>query len=60
MSPLFDSDLLCSTVAIALWSMTSANETISPNVELVLDAAFEGGVGGVGVDNPGWSAVGRE
>ncbi|PPQ84848.1 hypothetical protein CVT26_011759, partial [Gymnopilus dilepis] len=46
------------TVAIALWSMASANETISPNLELVLDAAFEGGVGGVGVDNPGWSAVG--
>ncbi|KAF8874703.1 glycoside hydrolase superfamily [Gymnopilus junonius] len=46
-------------VVVALWSMTD-EEPVSPDLELVLDVAFEGGVGGVGSDNPRWSVVGRE
>ncbi|KDR66703.1 hypothetical protein GALMADRAFT_80472, partial [Galerina marginata CBS 339.88] len=46
------------TVAVAIWSL--ANQTVSPNLELVLDAVVDGGVGNVVADNPSWSPVGRE
>ncbi|KAF9561800.1 glycoside hydrolase family 35 protein [Agrocybe pediades] len=46
------------TVAVALWSMTP-NATVSPNLQLVLDAVYDGGVGNVETNNPKWSAVGR-
>ncbi len=35
------------------------NVTIAPDLQLVLDAVYDGGVGNVVVDNPGWSAKGR-
>ncbi|KAF9451821.1 glycoside hydrolase family 35 protein [Macrolepiota fuliginosa MF-IS2] len=47
------------TVAVALWAMTP-NVSITPNLQLTLDAAYEGGVGNVQVDNPAWSPQGRE
>jgi hypothetical protein len=42
-----------STIAVALWAVTT--KPVSPTLELVLDDLLEGGVGHVGVDNPGWS-----
>ena len=50
---------LNSTVAVALWAMES-NVTISPDLQLTLDSVYDGGVGKVEIDNPGWSSVGRE
>jgi len=47
-----------STVAVALWAMTP-NVTITPNLQLVLDAVYDGGVGNVVTTNPKWSAQGR-
>ncbi|KAF8958808.1 glycoside hydrolase superfamily [Flammula alnicola] len=44
------------TVAVAIWSLM--NTTISPGLELILDAAVEGGVGNVVTDNRVWSPVG--
>ncbi|KDR82517.1 hypothetical protein GALMADRAFT_237854 [Galerina marginata CBS 339.88] len=46
------------TVAVALWAMTP-NVTIAPNLQLVLDAVYDGGVGKVAKENPVWSPVGR-
>ncbi|CAK5270671.1 unnamed protein product [Mycena citricolor] len=47
------------TVAVALWSMTDT--AVNPELELVLDGVLDGGVpGGVIVNNPSFSAVGRE
>ncbi|KAL0951714.1 hypothetical protein HGRIS_008390 [Hohenbuehelia grisea] len=46
------------TVAVALWAM-EPNVTISPNLQLSLDAVIDGGVGNVKVNNPKWSAAGR-
>ncbi|KAF8968901.1 glycoside hydrolase family 35 protein [Flammula alnicola] len=48
-----------STVAVALWAMTP-NVTISPDLQLTLDGIYDGGVGNVKTDNPGWSSLGRE
>ncbi|PPQ64156.1 hypothetical protein CVT24_008791 [Panaeolus cyanescens] len=47
------------TVAVALWSMTP-NVPITPDLELTLDAVYDGGVDDVKTDNPRWSAAGRE
>ncbi|KAF8877096.1 glycoside hydrolase family 35 protein [Infundibulicybe gibba] len=47
------------TVAVALWAMTP-NTPITPNLQLVVDGVFEGGVGGVVTNNPPWSATGRQ
>ncbi|KAI0684047.1 glycoside hydrolase superfamily [Cytidiella melzeri] len=41
------------TVALAVWQLTTA--AVSPNLELVLDGAVQGGVGAVAVNNPGWT-----
>ncbi|KAJ3509470.1 hypothetical protein NLJ89_g5205 [Agrocybe chaxingu] len=46
------------TVAVALWAMTP-NVTISPNLQLTLDAVYDGGPGNIQTDNPPWSSVGR-
>ncbi|KAH7915479.1 glycoside hydrolase family 35 protein, partial [Hygrophoropsis aurantiaca] len=46
------------TVAVALWAMEPT--TISPTLKLSVDGVFEGGVGGIEVNNPGWSAEGRQ
>ncbi|PFH51224.1 glycoside hydrolase family 35 protein [Amanita thiersii Skay4041] len=46
------------TVAVALWVMTPG-VTISPNLQLTLDAVYEGGVGNVVANNPPWSSSGR-
>ena len=46
-------NMVHSTVAVALWSLTDA--PVSPTLELVLDDALQGGVGPVVVNNPGWS-----
>jgi hypothetical protein len=46
------------TVAVALWAMTP-EVTISPNLQLTLDSVYDGGVGNVVTDNPGWTSVGR-
>jgi len=46
------------TVAVALWAMLP-NVTVSPNLQLTLDAIYDGGVGKVMTDNPKWSHVGR-
>ncbi|KAF8881918.1 glycoside hydrolase family 35 protein [Infundibulicybe gibba] len=47
------------TVAVALWAMTP-NTPVAPNLQLVVDGVFEGGVGGVVTNNPKWSAKGRQ
>lgn len=52
-------NVVFSTVAVALWAMTP-NVPITPNLQLTLDAVYEGGVGNVQVDNPVWSPEGRE
>ncbi|EGN93829.1 glycoside hydrolase family 35 protein [Serpula lacrymans var. lacrymans S7.3] len=46
------------TVAIALWAMEPT--AISPTVALTVDGVFEGGVGGIEVNNPAWSPEGRQ
>ncbi|KIJ64658.1 glycoside hydrolase family 35 protein [Hydnomerulius pinastri MD-312] len=46
------------TVAVALWAMEPT--TVSPTLQLTVDSVYEGGVGGIEVNNPGWSAEGRE
>jgi len=46
------------TVAVALWAMIP-EVTISPNLQLTLDSVYDGGVGNVVTDNPGWTSVGR-
>jgi len=46
------------TVAVALWAMTP-NVTVAPNLQLFLDAVYDGGVGNVITNNPKWSTVGR-
>jgi len=46
------------TVAVALWVMVP-NVTVSPNLQLTLDAVYDGGVGKVVTNNPKWSHVGR-
>jgi hypothetical protein len=48
-----------STVAVALWAL-APNVTIAPDLQLVLDGVYDGGVGSVKTDNPQWSAQGRE
>ncbi|CAK5271692.1 unnamed protein product [Mycena citricolor] len=46
------------TVAVALWSMSSA--PVTPNLQLVVDGVLDGGVpGGVTVNNPAFSSAGR-
>ena len=47
-----------STVAVALWAMESV--AVSPELQLVLDGAIDSSFGPIGVDNPAWSAEGRE
>ncbi|XP_006462927.1 hypothetical protein AGABI2DRAFT_152299 [Agaricus bisporus var. bisporus H97] len=47
------------TVAVALWAMLPS-VTNQPDLQLTLDAVYEGGVGNVQVDNPEWSSRGRE
>ncbi|KZT12288.1 glycoside hydrolase family 35 protein [Laetiporus sulphureus 93-53] len=42
------------TVAVALWALQDT--AVSPTLELVVDTVIEGGVGEIGVNNPGWSA----
>lgn len=51
--------VMFSTVAVALWAMLP-NVTNQPDLQLTLDAVYEGGVGNVQVDNPEWSSRGRE
>ncbi|KAF6747875.1 glycoside hydrolase family 35 protein [Ephemerocybe angulata] len=46
------------TVAVGLWTMTPG-ETAAPKLELKLNAAYEGGVGNVEVNNPKWSSSDR-
>ena len=46
-------------MAVALWAMES-NVTISPDLQLTLDGVYDGGVGKVKTDNPGWSSLGRD
>ncbi|KIJ17952.1 glycoside hydrolase family 35 protein [Paxillus involutus ATCC 200175] len=46
------------TVAVALWAMEPI--TVSPTLQLVVDGVYEGGVGSIEVNNPGWSAEGRD
>ncbi|KAH8822595.1 glycoside hydrolase family 35 protein [Flagelloscypha sp. PMI_526] len=46
------------TIAVAVWAME--NQSILPEVELVVDAVIDGGVpGGVRVDQQGWVSSGR-
>ncbi|KAF8192161.1 glycoside hydrolase family 35 protein [Pholiota molesta] len=47
------------TVAVALWAL-APNVTVAPDLQLVLDGVYDGGVGSVKTDNPQWSAQGRE
>lgn len=47
------------TVAITLWVMTT-DMTVSPTLQLVLDAVYEGGVGAVVTNNRKWSSAGRD
>ncbi|PPQ66179.1 hypothetical protein CVT24_000156 [Panaeolus cyanescens] len=46
------------TVAVALWSMTP-DVPVAPNLQLTLDALYDGGVTNVKTDNPRWSPSGR-
>ncbi|KAF8625954.1 hypothetical protein AX17_006679 [Amanita inopinata Kibby_2008] len=46
------------TIAVALWVMTPG-VPVSPNLQLTLDAVYEGGVGKVDTNNPTWSPDGR-
>ena len=45
-------------MAVALWAME--NETVGPQLNLVVDGHVEGGVGKVATKNPVWSPQGRE
>ncbi|KAH7885531.1 glycoside hydrolase family 35 protein [Phlebopus sp. FC_14] len=45
------------TVAVALWAMEPV--AVTPTLELTVDNVYEGGVGGIGTNNPGWSSEGR-
>ncbi|GLB38736.1 putative glycoside hydrolase family 35 protein [Lyophyllum shimeji] len=47
------------TVAVALWAMTPG-VPVTPDLQLVIDGVYDGGVGGVVTNNPRWSAAGRE
>ncbi|ESK87049.1 glycoside hydrolase family 35 protein [Moniliophthora roreri MCA 2997] len=47
------------TMAIALWAMEPGIDIV-PQLRLVVDSVFEGGVGRIEVNNPGWTAQGRE
>ena len=44
-----------STVAVALWVM-EPNVTVTPTLEVTVDAVLEGGVGGIIPDNPEWTS----
>ncbi|KAK0186885.1 glycoside hydrolase family 35 protein [Armillaria mellea] len=46
------------TVAVALWAM-EANATITPGLQLSVDAVYEGGPGGIVTNNPRWTSAGR-
>ena len=46
-------------MAVALWALES-NVPISPDLQLTLDGVYDGGVGNVTSDNPGWSSMGRD
>ncbi|KAK0186877.1 glycoside hydrolase family 35 protein [Armillaria mellea] len=46
------------TVAVALWAM-EANATITPDLQLSVDAVYEGGLGSIVTNNPRWSPAGR-
>ncbi|PBK88407.1 glycoside hydrolase family 35 protein [Armillaria gallica] len=46
------------TVAVALWSMET-NATITPDLQLSVDAVYEGGPEGVVTNNSRWSPAGR-
>jgi hypothetical protein len=48
-----------STVAVALWAMESG-VPICPDLQLTLDGVYDGGIGNVMTDNPGWSSLGRD
>ena len=48
-----------STVAVALWAIES-DAMISPDLQLTLDGVYDGGVGKVRTDSPGWSSLGRD
>jgi hypothetical protein len=48
-----------STVAVALWAM-EPDVTVSPIMQLTLDAVYDGGIGNVMTDNPKWLQVGRD
>jgi len=41
------------TVAVALWAMESG-VAICPDLQLTLDGVYDGGIGNVTTDNPGW------
>ena len=45
-----------STVAVMLWAM-EPNVTVQPTLSLEIDGVFEGGVGGIVVDNPTFKQV---
>ncbi|EPQ50957.1 glycoside hydrolase family 35 protein [Gloeophyllum trabeum ATCC 11539] len=45
------------TVAVALWAME--NMAVSPSLELNIDGIYEGGVGGIVTNNPGYSPLER-
>ncbi|KIM43038.1 glycoside hydrolase family 35 protein [Hebeloma cylindrosporum] len=47
------------TVAVALWAM-EPNVTISPIMQLTLDAVYDGGVGNIVTNNPKWLPVGKD
>ncbi|GJJ09054.1 hypothetical protein Clacol_003276 [Clathrus columnatus] len=51
---LFSDMIMCSTVAVALWSL-DANSTVTPKLSLVIDGQISGGVGPIAVNNPSWS-----
>jgi len=46
------------TIAVALWAMIP-DVAISPDLQLTLDAVYDGGVGNVVANNPMWSSAGR-
>ncbi|KAK2463368.1 hypothetical protein APHAL10511_004594 [Amanita phalloides] len=46
------------TVAVALWAM-EPNVPASPDLQLTLDAVYDGGIDNVVANNPMWSSAGR-
>ncbi|EIW81147.1 glycoside hydrolase family 35 protein [Coniophora puteana RWD-64-598 SS2] len=46
------------TVAVALWAMESS--AVTPTLNLTIQGVYEGGVGNIALNNPAWSATGRE